>query len=420
VANAVASAADSSATGTLASGLKLWPPYAIVAHVARLWADLTPLAVALLVTAVYGLYVLWRLRITGSDPSFFVVAGPLATDPLNTLPNLRVFPSGTTYDGQFFYRLALDPLTQVQTAYGITLDVPAYRQQRILYPLIVWGISFGRWQLTPFALIATNLGAVGLLTYAAATYARMLGRNALASVMVAFYPGYVVTISRDLAELTEAALLVVGLVMIERRRYWPASAALTAGMLAKETLLGVPIAGIALWAVRRVRGENASGPPLIAWLLPVLMYGAWSGVMALRWGTTGLGQGSVNFGAPFDGLVQHLGTLELGTPAWRAHRLELGLLALIGLAVLGVLVTCRRLLLSTGVLPLACLLYAALALVYTSYIWHDDYAYLRALHELFLTASLALLGVSVWAARGLGLATTVLWLAFALQIGPAP
>jgi hypothetical protein len=39
---------------------------------------------------------------------------------------------------------------------------------------------------------------------------------------------------------------------------------------------------------------------------------------------------------------------------------------------------------------------------------------------LFLTAALALLAVSVWPTRVLGLATVALWVAFALQTGGAP
>jgi hypothetical protein len=390
-------------------------PAAAVTLVCRL---LTPITVAILVTGVYSLFVLWRLRVTGGDPSFFVVAGPLATDPNQTLPNLHVFPSGTTYDGQFFYRLALEPWTNVQTAFGIQLDLPAYRQQRILYPLVAWAISGGLWQLTPIALIVANLVAVAVLAYAAAAFATTVGRSALASLLVPFYSGYVVTISRDLAELTEAALLAGGLVLLQRRRFWPASAALTIGAFAKETLLGVPIAGVVVWAVRRARTpRDEAGPPLLVWVIPLVAYAAWSLVMLVRWGTIGIGQGSVNFGVPLDGLGTHLRTLA--TSNWRANRVEIGILASMAGLVAAVVASYRTRLLA-NVLPLAGVLYALVALLYTSYIWQDDYAYLRALHELFLTASLALLVASVWATRALGLAAVALWVAFALQSGPAP
>jgi hypothetical protein len=378
----------------------------------------TPLAVAVVVTAVYGLYVFWRLIVTGGDPSFFIVAGPPTTDSHGILPNLHVFPAAT-YDGQFFYRLALEPWTSVQTAYGIQLDLPAYRQQRILYPLIAWAISAGRWQLTPVALIIANLLAVGALAYASAAFAATLGRNAFASVLVPLYPGYVLTISRDLAELTEAALLATGLVLLERRRFWLATAALTAGMFAKETLLGVPIAGVILWAIRRARRRSDHGPPLRVWLVPLLTYAAWSVVMAIRWDASGMSQGYVNFGVPLDGLVQHLRALELAT-RWRAELVELGFLGLIAGVVTAVVATYHRRLFGTSVLPLACMLYAILALLYGAYIWQDNRAYPRALHELFLTAALALLAASVWFTRVLGLAAVVVWLAVAIQSGPVP
>jgi len=380
---------------------------------------ITPLAVAISMTAAYGLFVLWRLRVTGGDPSFFVVAGPLAADPAHTLPNLHVFTSGATYDGQFFYRLALEPWTNARTAYGITLDVPAYRQQRLLYPLLAWTLTGGSWQLTPVALIVVNLVAVAVLAYAVAVFASGMGRSPLASLLVPLYPGYLVTISRDLAELTEAALLAMAVVLLQRRRFWLASAALTVGALGKETLLGVPVAGIIIWAVRRARRQGAAGEPaLLTWAIPLFAYAGWSLVLLARWGTTGFGQGVVNFGVPLEALVRHL--QALATPDLRANRVEIGLLLLIAGALTAVVVTSRRRLLGPAVWPGACVFYAVLALFYASYVWQDDYAYLRALHELFLTASLALLTVNVWATRVLNLATVGLWAAFALQIGPAP
>lgn len=89
-------------------------------------------------------------------------------------------------------------------------------------------------------------------------------------------------------------------------------------------------------------------------------------------------------------------------------------------AVGAVVISYRTRVFGASVLPLAGVLYAVLALLYTAYVWHDDYAYLRALHELFLTASLALLLVNAWITRALELVAVVLWLAFALQSGPAP
>src|SRR5215472_4281532 len=101
---------------------------------ARLFSS--PLAVAVVVTAAYAAFAVWRLTLAGGDPSLFIVAGPPATDPATALPNVHVYSPGTTYDGQYFYRLALEPWTRDRTASGVTFDSPLYRQGRIAYPLV--------------------------------------------------------------------------------------------------------------------------------------------------------------------------------------------------------------------------------------------------------------------------------------------
>ncbi len=65
----------------------------------------------------------------------FIVAGsPTCDFSKIPIPVLDYKTGG--YDGQYYFRLALDPLASQQTAFGITLDHPAYRQQRILYPAL--------------------------------------------------------------------------------------------------------------------------------------------------------------------------------------------------------------------------------------------------------------------------------------------
>ncbi len=74
----------------------------------------------------------------------------------------------------------------------------------------------------------------------------------------------------------------------------------------------------------------------------------------------------------------------------------------------------------TDVVALACVLYAVAALLYSSVIWQDDYAFMRALHELFVTASLSFIGAGVWAGRTIGSSTFLVWLGSAIGRGHAP
>jgi hypothetical protein len=348
----------------------------------------------------------------GGDPSYFVVAGPPATNPSGVLPNLHVFPEGT-YDGQYFYRLALEPWTGSLTAYGITFDAPVYRQERILYPLLAWAASLGNWQLVPWTLVAVNLIAVGVLAYTAAALAVCSRRAAFASVLVPFYPGYVATVVRDLGELTEAAALCTGILLTHHRRYGFAAAALTASALARESAIGVPIAGTLWWAVGRLRKQPPLGPPLKVWLLPIVAFVVWSRLLTYRWAAPDVLQGLINFAwPPLGGLLSGFSVLNGLHPDWRV---DLGLLALVIAPVVFVIADFARRSDAAGPLHLACMLYAGLAIFYSAFVWRDEYAFPRALHEVFLTAALALLSANAWIVRLLTLPTLWLWVAFALR-----
>ena len=51
------------------------------------------------------------------------------------------------YDGQFYYYIAHDPFILGQSYNHI--DFPAYRYQRIIYPLTAWLLSFGQPKVDP-------------------------------------------------------------------------------------------------------------------------------------------------------------------------------------------------------------------------------------------------------------------------------
>src|SRR5436305_434484 len=111
-----------------------------------------------------------------------ILVGPHFAIP-SQLP--RGMPVAKTYgyDGQFFYRLALNPLNFHHTAYGLTMDRP-YRYMRIGYPALTWLVSFGQHFLVPVMLVAVNIAAVGALGYLGALFAVEGGRHALAGLLM--------------------------------------------------------------------------------------------------------------------------------------------------------------------------------------------------------------------------------------------
>jgi hypothetical protein len=140
------------------------------------WVWLDRRWVVMLITLVFALaFCVVRLQGLGGGPASFVVAGDRFVRIPAAPAGLPVI-HGPGYDGQFFYRLSLRPWTQERTEFGITLDEPAYRQQRIVYPLVSFVVARG-------GPAATALGWLG------AALARRRGRHALWGLAVAAYPG---------------------------------------------------------------------------------------------------------------------------------------------------------------------------------------------------------------------------------------
>src|SRR5829696_8845798 len=70
---------------------------------------------------------------------------------------------------------------------------PAYRQQRIVYPLVSFVVARGGPAVTAWALVGWNLAAAAALGWLGAALARRRGRHALWGLAVAAYPGFVLS-----------------------------------------------------------------------------------------------------------------------------------------------------------------------------------------------------------------------------------
>ena len=149
-----------------------------------------------------------RLATHDWDPSIFVHAGP-TTEPANVDRVIRVEAKGG-FDGQFFYRLALDPLTTKIDDRGIPLDMPEIRSQRILLPAMVWTIGWGSGRRTVWALIGANVVAMTLLFAAAAGLAENLKKPMWWGVALAGLPGTAVALTHDTSEVCAAAAARAG------------------------------------------------------------------------------------------------------------------------------------------------------------------------------------------------------------------
>ena len=216
---------------------------------------LVGLALALIVTT-------FHLRALAADPSIFVRAAPSMADPRHTPASLRVMQPDQAYDGEYFYRLALDPL--VVRDVGITLDNPSYRHQRILYPLLVRFMSLGQDDWVPWVMVIVNVAGLALLGLLGPRYALDLGRPAWSGIALPLYVGFTFTLARDLSKIVQACLLVGMLLALNCGRALWAAGLMALAVLARETALLLAIALLATavkeWAVGSPRRVTPVAP----------------------------------------------------------------------------------------------------------------------------------------------------------------
>ncbi len=273
----------------------------------------SPPVVGLLAGVVGLVFVIARLLIAAhGNISVFIVIGSEHLSS-GTVPSGIAITKGNGYDGQFYYRMALDPGDLARVAFGIRIDTIS-RFERIGYPAIAWLFAAGRRSLVPDTLVVVNVLALGMLGYGGGLLARESGRRAIWGLTLAGYWGYLWSAGRDLTEITAAALLVLGLFTYRRCKWVLAGALLLGAVLTKETAAYVVVI-IALtrlfgWAVGRRRKLLDAAD--LAWSLPLAGFVGWQAVVFAATGSVPIrSSGHANLGPPlvgvFDGLRHYIG-----------------------------------------------------------------------------------------------------------------
>ena len=344
----------------------------------------TPVACALILIVALSLFTVVQLAPARFDPSAFIVAGDRYSDATRVPAGVAVLKDSNGYDGQFYYRLALQPFTSQATEFGITLDNPPYRHQRLLYPSIVHVVALGDARWTPFAMIATNFLFFGLLAWIAGSLARTYGRHALWGLLFVCNPGFLITYSRDLVEIVEVAFLLGSFLLVRRRRPTWAAAALTLAVLTRETSLIVAIAAALVFVVERLRGRD----PPFGWsyfTIPMLACGTLQVALYLNWGQFPARAGSAVLGAlPLAGFTASLSNAS-APPSVRAIEI-----AALGFVVLASLCVSYHLFITRAGLTerLALALYGLLMTSVGALVWAEDIGFLRVFTHVFVLGAI--------------------------------
>jgi hypothetical protein len=297
------------------------------------------------------------------------------------------------YDGQFVYRLAIDPFTRVVTAHGITLDIPGYRQQRIMTALLAHLAADLPGVGVAVALLVVNVTALAVAIWFGTALAADLERNPAWGLVLAIPACMPISLGRDLTEPVAWAGALGGIYLLRRGRFGWAALALTVGVLARETTL-VIIVGLLLGAVWDMARQRPGATWRASWLLvPIAAEAGWQIWLRHVWAalpvrTAGSNAGSVPVLGALDSLLDGLVGSHTNSVAIGA------VYAIERVAVLALLATAAWLLVrrrSTASAPQVGAWVLAVLLAFSVPRWRADFGFLRATYESWAMSVLVVL-----------------------------
>jgi hypothetical protein len=237
---------------------------------------LTPTLVVTLIALFYVAGVLWQAN---GDPMAFVLLGTRFSegDPLGT----------EGYDGQFAYQIAINP-----GGAAPYMDVPAYRYQRILYPMLARLLAFDQLAWVPWNLIIVNIIAIGVGTWVMEHLLIYFRVSRWYALTYGLYGGQFLALRTDMNEPLAYTLVVVAIwAWVKDRRVW-AVVAFSLAALTKETTL-VFLAAYMLYTLhtRQWRWLLGLGLAVVPFLLYQIFLWQWLGA----WGVGSGGAGATPF-----------------------------------------------------------------------------------------------------------------------------
>ncbi|HET9411689.1 MAG TPA: hypothetical protein VFO38_02490, partial [Candidatus Saccharimonadales bacterium] len=212
-------------------------------------------------------------------------------------------PQGTQgYDGQFVYYIARDPDPETVKPF---LDVPAYRYQRILLPLLARFVALGQDLAIPWSLAALGILFQTAGTWALATLLDGWGVNRWYALAYGMFAGLTLAVRLDLPEPLAYGLVVGGFLAIQRQRNLLSWLCFGLALFAKEVTV-IFLGAALLSALLNRRWNDLAGLSIVA-LVPYGLFQFW---LWQVFGQSGIGSGGA-MATSFE-VIPFMGLLRIG------------------------------------------------------------------------------------------------------------
>ena len=310
----------------------------------------------------------------GMDPTIFLALGedaPVQTVYAQQLLGDVNVRTGGGHDGKYFFAQANDPWYGDPHRHAAVLDRPAYRGQRMLFPMIAGGFGLFPPGVVVWSMLVTNLLAMAIGAFLAAKLAASWGGAAWLGLLVPLNIGLLFELDIDGAGILAYVCCLGALYALANERTWSASFLFAAAALSREVMVLFAVGIVVLWWLDRRE---------VAWrfvITPLVAMAVWYLYLHVRLADVpGVGGGTKNFAPPFVGFFE----------AFRSWAAAPDLL-LINLSLLTVIITFIPLVLRSR-LPIAwgALPFVALAAILSVNVWREPFDLTRALAPIFTAA----------------------------------
>lgn len=177
----------------------------------------------------------WLLHGFGGNVyGFFRIGSYFPLSPYLDPDRVLIFDGEPGYDGQFFLTLALDPFLGNEGSVA-ALDLPAYRQGRMLYPFLAYALSFGHRAMVPYALLLINALCIVWCCLLLRRFLEEQGQPKVLGLLALAVPGIWVVFSLGTADLLSADLLLAAFLAERRRQVLPCALYLSLSCLTRNT-----------------------------------------------------------------------------------------------------------------------------------------------------------------------------------------
>jgi hypothetical protein len=238
------------------------------------------LATLVVAAVASGLSLLLFLKKAEGSPSRFVLAGDMFCSAAAAPQCLTISQNSGGYDGQFYYRESIAPLSTQARAHGIAYDYPVYRQQRIGYPLLAYVVSGGDPCRALWSLILIN--AISIVLICVLIVASFETLSIATLVSAGLWSGFIFSLARDTTEPLAVLFLVAGCAAHARKHRVLVVCLWTAAALTRETTLIAPlVAGL----LALIDGMRQRRWPFDAALfaIPLAAFIAWKASRFIAW-----------------------------------------------------------------------------------------------------------------------------------------